>query len=108
MTPYTKWSSFRNSFQFRLFTVFTLLTACVSILLTTLYVFSEIQEKRNFTRDNVHLLAQQLAESVRLPLYAENSAVLQQYVEQAVQIPEICDGGDQRSEREGACECPAP
>jgi signal transduction histidine kinase/CheY-like chemotaxis protein len=90
LTQYTKWSGFRNSFQFRLFTVFTLLTACISILLTTLYVFSEIHEKRNFTRDNVHLLAQQLAESVRLPLYAENSAILQQYVEQTVQIPEIC------------------
>jgi PAS domain S-box-containing protein len=65
-------SKFRSSFQFRLFYVFTLLTALLSFLLSTIYVVSEIRKQRTYATSHLHQLAKQLADSVRLPLYAEN------------------------------------
>lgn len=77
------------SFQFKLFIVFTLLTAIATTVLSLLYISSEIKEKRLHAAENAELLARQLAVSVRLPLYAENAGMLQQIVEEAVKAPEI-------------------
>ena len=82
-------SCLRLGFQFKLLCVFTLLTAFTTIFFCTLYITSEITEKRDYTREKVLLQAQQLADSVRLPLYAENRTVLQQLAEQAGMAPEI-------------------
>jgi len=76
-------TEFRSSFRYRLFFVFTVLTALLSILLGTLYVTTEIREKRTNTAEQLQLLTQQFAQSVRLPLYAENRETLQQLAEQA-------------------------
>lgn len=76
-------TEFRSSFSYRLFFVFTILTALLSILLGSLYVTTEIREKRKNTADQLQLLAQQFAQSVRLPLYAENRETLLHLAEQA-------------------------
>ncbi len=76
-------TEFRSSFRYRLFFVFTILTALLSILLGTLYVSNEIREMRANASEQLQLLAQQFAQSIRLPLYAENRETLQHLAEQA-------------------------
>lgn len=82
-------TDFRASFRYKLLSAFTLLTALLSILLGTLYVTIEIRERHDFAAGQLHLLAQQLVYSVRLPLYAENREALRQLAEQAARVPHI-------------------
>ncbi|GAC1465256.1 MAG: hypothetical protein PVSMB11_00450 [Desulfuromonadaceae bacterium] len=89
MSPYERWSNFRTSFQFKLFFIFTLLTFLLACLLSTLYIFGEIRKTRHHATEQLQLRAHQLADSVRLPLYAENRDMLRQMAEQAAQAPEI-------------------
>lgn len=89
MLPFLHRTNARASFQIKLFLVFTLLTASISIILTSLSVSREIRNKRTVTNENVQLIAEQLAESIRLPLYAENRALLQQHIEKTINMPEI-------------------
>lgn len=85
----TRWSNFSTSFQFKLFTIFTLLTFLLASLLSTLYIVTEIRSTRRITTEQLQLRAQQLADSVRLPLYAENRDTLRLLAKQAAQAPEI-------------------
>jgi len=80
---------FKSSFQFRLFSAFSLLLAALSILLGTLYVKVEIREGNDYATSQLHLLTQQLVYSVRLPLYAENRETLQQIAEQVAKAPHL-------------------
>jgi signal transduction histidine kinase len=89
MLPSSRWASFRNSFQFKLFFIFTLLTFLISSLLSTLYVVTEIHETRRSAVERLQLRVKYLADSVRLPLYAENRVMLQQLAEEAAKAPEI-------------------
>lgn len=89
MSPYMQWSNFRTSFQFKLFFIFTLLTFLIACLLSTLYIVTEISQTRHVTNDRLRMQANKLADSIRLPLYAENRALLLQLAEQAAQAPEI-------------------
>jgi len=89
MSPYMRWSKLRTSFQFRLFFIFTLLTLLVVILLNFLYIFGEINRAREHAIDMLQQRAKHLADSVRLPLYAENREVLYKMAEQAAKLPEI-------------------
>ncbi len=84
MLPYMRPLDFRSSFQYRLFRVFTLLTALIAIVFLTVYVTIEIRNQRAHISAQLHLQAQHLAETIRLPLYAENRAVLQQFAEGSV------------------------
>lgn len=90
MPPSMRPLDFRSSFQYRLFRVFTLLTALIALVFLTTYVTFEIKNERAHISAQLHLQAQQLAETIRLPLYAENRAVLQQLAEGAThQIPKL-------------------
>jgi signal transduction histidine kinase/CheY-like chemotaxis protein len=89
MSPYSRWSSFQTSFQFKLFLAFTLLTFLISGFLGTLFVINEIKDKRHIASNQLQLQTKHLAESIRLPLYAENLDLLRQMAEQAAQTPEI-------------------
>lgn len=89
MSPRKRWSSFRTSFQFRLFLIFTLLTFLVASLVSTLYTVSEIRQTRRFAAEQLLLRAKHLADSVRLPLYAENNNLLRELAERAANAPEI-------------------
>ncbi|GFE57991.1 ATP-binding protein [Geobacter sp. AOG1] len=81
---------FRSSFQYRLFRVFTLLTSLIALIFLTVYITFEIRNQRAHISAQLHLQAQHLAETIRLPLYAENRPVLQQLAEGAThQIPEL-------------------
>lgn len=82
-------SKFRSSFQFRLFYVFTLLTALLSFLLSTIFVVYEVREKRAYATSHLHQLAIQLADSARLPLYAENRDHLIQITEPLLRSTQI-------------------
>jgi signal transduction histidine kinase/CheY-like chemotaxis protein len=89
MPLYTRWSNFCTSFQFKLFLIFTLLTFLIASLLSILYIVSETSKTRHQTSQRLQLRAEQLAESVRLPLYAENRDVLRMLAAQAARAPEI-------------------
>ena len=82
-------SLIRSSFQFKLFFLFTLLTAVITSLSVTLFVVHQIHEDRRHASEKLQLLAKALADSIRLPLYAENRDLLQGYAEQALRLPEI-------------------
>ncbi|MHB8056707.1 MAG: ATP-binding protein [Desulfuromonadaceae bacterium] len=85
----TRWSNFSTSFQFKLFTIFTLLTFLIASLLSTLYIVTETRQAHRVATEQLQLRAQQLAESVRLPLYAENHDTLRLLARQAALPPEI-------------------
>jgi signal transduction histidine kinase/CheY-like chemotaxis protein len=89
MSVFTKWANFCSSFRCRLFIIFTLLTAGITFFIGAFYISSEIKEKQDLARTEVRLLGRQLAESIRLPLYAGNRDILQQHVEQIAQLPEV-------------------
>jgi two-component system cell cycle sensor histidine kinase/response regulator CckA len=79
----------RSSFRAKLFSVFTLLAAVISVLLSTLFILNESKEKKVYLSGNLKQATQQLADSVRLPLYAENITTLRQLAENASRLPEI-------------------
>ena len=85
----TQWSTFRTSFQFKLFYIFTLITFLIAALLTTLYISREIRITRHEAEEQLHLRAESLAESIRLPLYAHNLDALRTQAEQVGKTPEI-------------------
>jgi len=80
---------FRASFRFKLFAIFTTVTAVVTLLFISLFIITEIREQRRLAADKVHLLAARLADSIRLPLYAENRETLQRLAEETANSPEI-------------------
>jgi signal transduction histidine kinase/CheY-like chemotaxis protein len=82
-------TEFLASFRFKLFLIFTLVTAVTVTLFSALHVYSEIKEKRANTAEVVRLLAQRLAMSARLPLYAENRQTLLELAREEFMIPEI-------------------
>lgn len=71
-------STFRSSFQFKLFSVFTLLTAAATILLGALFITIENTQIRRQETEKLQLQTNALADSVRLTLYAENIDALQE------------------------------
>lgn len=87
--PRARLSTIRTSFQFKIFFIFTILTAFISCIFITLHILDKISETRRHATKEVHLLARQLADSVRLPLYAENRDLLRQFAEQSGRVPEI-------------------
>ncbi len=84
-----RWSNIRTKFQYKLFLIFTLFTFLIVSLLSTLFIIREINQKRNGAVAQLRLQAQSLAQSIRLPLFAENRDVLHQMAEQVLQSPEI-------------------
>jgi signal transduction histidine kinase/CheY-like chemotaxis protein len=89
MPPHPRLSSFRTSFQFKLLLIFTLSTFLIFSLLCALYIVTEIRHTRDEATRRLLLRAQNLADSVRLPLYAGNTAALTRLAVQAAQAPEI-------------------
>ncbi len=79
----------RTSFQRKLLTIFTLFTFLIVFLLSTLFITREISKTKNEAVMHLQLQAQSLAQSIRLPLFAENIGLLRQMAEQAAQSPEI-------------------
>lgn len=80
---------FRSSFQYRLFRVFTLISALVSIFFCTLYIVTEIRSARTNISAQLRMQARYLGDAIRLPLYAENREVLNQVAAETVKLPEI-------------------
>ena len=89
MAPQTQWPHLRTSFQFKLFSIFSLLTFLTTGLLCILYIVSDNNKTRSHAAKQLQLQVNHLADSVRLPLYAENSDMLRQLAEQAARTPEI-------------------
>ena len=82
-------SAIRASFRFKIFLIFTILTFFITCVFITLHAYDKISESRRHADKEVNLLAQQLADAIRLPLYAENTALLGQLTEKTGQTPGI-------------------
>ena len=82
-------STIRSSFQFKLFFIFTVLTAVITILFGTVFVLHEIHENKRHASEKLQLLTKGFADSIRLPLYAENREVLLRYAQEALHLPQI-------------------
>jgi len=89
MSPLTRWSHLRTSFQFKLFSIFSLLTFLTTGLMCVLYIISENHKTRSHATEQLQLRVSHLADSIRLPLYAENGDMLRQLAEKAARAPEI-------------------
>jgi two-component system NtrC family sensor kinase len=82
-------TGFRASFRFRLFTVFTLISAVITIVFSSLYIVFEINKHQQIEHEKLHLLATHLAEKIRLPLYAENREELRKIAGEMARYSEI-------------------
>ncbi len=89
MQPHSRWTKLRSSFQFKLFSIFTLLTFLLACLLSVLYTVNLIKKTRRSATEQLQLQAKQLGDAARLPLYAENLDLLRQLALQASRKPEI-------------------
>ncbi|MFZ4857004.1 MAG: hybrid sensor histidine kinase/response regulator [Desulfuromonadaceae bacterium] len=89
MQSQTRWSTFRSSFQFKLFCIFTLITFLIAFLLVTLYITREIRTTRHEAAQHLQLLTEKLADAIRLPLYVNNVSVIRTIAEQVANSPEI-------------------
>ena len=89
MQPQTRWSKFRTSFQFKLFCIFTLITFLIAFLLTALYITREIRTTRHEAAEQLALRTGNLADSIRLPLYARDVTVLRTLAGQVARTDEI-------------------
>lgn len=78
-----------SRFQFKLLLIFTLLTFLIVAVLSSLFIAHEVQKSKTTAAEQLRLQTQYLAESVRLPLFAENTELLRQMAEQAARLPEI-------------------
>lgn len=82
-------SRIRSSFQFKLLLRFTLFAAAITVLCVTLFVLHEMRENREHVSEKLQLQATALADSVRLPLYAENMDLLNWYASETLLLPQI-------------------
>jgi two-component system, cell cycle sensor histidine kinase and response regulator CckA len=82
-------SSFRSSFQFRLFSLFTLITAVITVLFGTLFLIHELHDEKTQAAETLQLLSEAFAASIRLPLYAEDRGTLTRHAGEALRLPEI-------------------
>lgn len=89
MSDRFKRPSLSSSFSFRLFAIFTVTTALMTIALTSRYAYVTASEQRTSITRSLRLQARHLAESARLPLYAENRESLQYLAEEAAREREI-------------------
>ncbi|WP_240732211.1 hypothetical protein [Geobacter sp. FeAm09] len=89
MSPRTQFITFRASFQFKLFLIFTLLTALMAALFGSAYIVTEIREQSTYADNRCQLIAAHLADTVRLPLYAENRDVLMQIAQETARTPDF-------------------
>ncbi|HEY3309987.1 MAG TPA: ATP-binding protein [Desulfuromonadaceae bacterium] len=89
MSWHARLQAFRSSFRFELFAIFTIITAVITLLFSLLYIYYEIEDKKEVFAEKAQLLATHLAENVRLPLYAENREVLLYLANEAAANPVI-------------------
>ncbi|WP_246167034.1 sensor histidine kinase [Oryzomonas japonica] len=89
MSPCTQFINFRASFQFKLFLIFTLLTALMAVLFGSAYIVTEIREQSIYAGNRCQLIAAHLADTVRLPLFAENRTVLMQIAQDTARTPDF-------------------
>lgn len=89
MSRHEKPAVFRASFLTRLVAIFALVAALITLLVSSIYVLTEIRESRRNNEAMVRLTASALAESARLPLFAGNREELLSLARMAIGHPEI-------------------
>jgi len=88
-SPLVRFTAFRSSFELKLFLLFTLLTAVLTIFFVTLFVAREIRENKRDAAEKLQLATEAFANSIRLPLYAENRDLLTRYANDIVALPQV-------------------
>jgi two-component system, cell cycle sensor histidine kinase and response regulator CckA len=82
-------TSIRASFQFKIFSIFTILSFLTSCLFITLHTIDKARETRRHCSQEIQLLARQLAGSIRLPLYAEDREALKEFASRTGATPMV-------------------
>jgi signal transduction histidine kinase len=91
MSPLQRLNRFRNSFRFRLFIIFTLGTALITLFLSAGYIIRERNEFRKHTIERARLLVTILAGNARLPLFGNDRVQLQSLANETAQQPDVTD-----------------
>lgn len=89
MPHLTRTSSLRNSFQFKLFSIFSAVTFLMVCVFCTSYIITEIAEQRQNASDLLKIRTEQLADSIRLSLYAEDIDALRLMADKLSKVPAI-------------------
>lgn len=89
MPAHSRWSTLKSSFQYKLFLLFSALFLLIILLFSILFIQREIDLSKRAAVENLKLEAKYLAESIRLPLFAENVDMMRQIAEAAARSPEI-------------------
>lgn len=84
-----RWAYFRSSFRFRLFLLFSLLISVFTLLIAAYYLSTELDERRAELERSARMMAENLCDEVRLPLYAENAPALTAIARQALRLPGV-------------------
>ncbi|WP_224981220.1 ATP-binding protein [Geomonas agri] len=84
-----RFCTFRSSFQFKLLLRFTLFSAVIAVVCGTLFVLYQIHQNKSHAEQMLQLQAHALADSVRLPLYAESIELLEAHAIDSLRLPEI-------------------
>lgn len=79
-------SKLKSSFRFRLFVFFTIAILLITFFFSTIYIHTEIRAQQQLVEERANLLAQRIAELVRLPLFAENADGIRQIVDSETTI----------------------
>jgi signal transduction histidine kinase len=61
----------------------------MAILFGSAYLVTEIREQRTFAGNRCQLIAEHLADTIRLPLYAENRDTLMQIIQETARTPDF-------------------
>lgn len=80
---------FRNSFRFKLLLIFISATFLISSALVGVYVVNQTHSFNTRLNDKALMLANLLASGVRIPLYAENQAMLSQRSAELLETPQV-------------------
>jgi len=89
MTSFNRFQTYRRSFHFRLFVIFTVITAIITAVFSTVFIVREIHSSKREALEKARLLASQLANSIRLYLYAEDRDNLWRLASDIAQHPQV-------------------
>lgn len=91
MTAFNRVRRFGQSFRFRLFMIFTLGTALVTVILTSSYILHETAALRTRSTERARLLASVLAANAHLPLFGGDGTTLRRLADEMRQLPEVAE-----------------
>lgn len=89
MTLLDRIARFRRSFRFKLLSIFVLATIMLATALVAVFIATQIHSFKSRQSDKAHLLANLLANGIRVPLYAGQTELLGQRAQEMLETPDV-------------------